>query len=333
MENKIQFSQVLELVPDYVDLHEIVSSDTLNDYIDLLQECIAQNSLDALYEQVDNMYMDREDEVLNYYKQNIEESLVIKYNLEKDVAHKLVFETYQEKTEELLYERNNSDAIRDLLKNTDKVSIFIDLGLQIEEDSYAWTRGKQSDWLKKIKRKLKITSPKWDDDIRIMLSQASYGGQLVVYFYESVDILIKEENDDWKSITFTNPAVAIINIGNGSGDHIQLKGHTVSVAFDRENVFIDQYFKYSYVEAVCGMDQNWCKNSQAQFSSIPIRGKKREASPLAAQALQDRKYAEMYKKGGCTSFDMDINRHRDVYYINNFPCGSKCPHCGTFWID
>jgi hypothetical protein len=166
-----------------------------------------------------------------------------------------------------------------------------------------------------------------------MLSQASYGGQLVVYFYESADSLITDSEKDWQSVSFTNPAIAIINTGNGSGDHCHLEGHTFSMAFVRENMFIDKYFKYNYVDAVCGMVRDWCEDSKVRFSYEKTAGRKSAASPLAAEALQDRKYAETYRKGGCTTGDMDIHRHRNVSYINDFPCGNRCPHCGTFWID
>jgi hypothetical protein len=333
MENQIQINQILELLPASVDLYEIDRSEDLSNQVDLLQECVTTNSLDKLYEKVDDLFGDRECESLHYYKTNLETDLVKKCDLEKEAACELVFETCQEKIDDCLYDRNSSNAIDDLLKNTGKFSIFMDVGLQIKEDSYAWTRSEQTAWMKKIKNRLKIKSNQWDDDIRMMLSQAGYGGRLVVYFYESIDKLINEEVNDWKSITVTNPAVAIINTENGSGDHIHMNEYTVLIPFERKNLFIDRYFKYNYVDAVCGMVKNWCENSQAVFSSTSVRRRKSEISPLAAQALQDRKYAEIFKNGSCSLSDMDITRHRDVYYINNFPCGNKCPHCGTFWID
>jgi hypothetical protein len=81
------------------------------------------------------------------------------------------------------------------------------------------------------------------------------------------------------------------------------------------------------------MSQDWCKDTVATFSFDAAKGKKSASSPLAAEALQDRKYARIYRQGKCTFGDMDIRRHRNVYYRNDFPCGNKCPHCGTFWID
>ena len=333
MKQEIQLEQIIDLLPTYVSLYYVDYSDSLDNHVHLLQSCVESNSLDKLYEEITEAYMDCEAQSLYEYKKELQKDVEHKYEVGKDIAGQLIFETYSEEIEEKLYERNYSDVVKDLLGNTRDFSVFLDTGLEIDSDSWNWTRSEQTLWLKKIKRKLKITSSKWDNDIRSMLSQASYGGQLVVYFYERPDSLITDDDKDWQSVSFSNPAIAIINTGCGSGDHTHLEGHNFSMSFVRENLFIDKYFKYNYVSAVCGMSQDWCKDSTAKFSSEKISGKKSATSPLSAQALQDRQYAEIYRKGGCTLGDMDISRHRDVYYINDFPCGNKCPHCGTFWID
>jgi hypothetical protein len=333
MKNEIQLNQLLKLLPAYISLYYVDYNDNLQEHIDELQSCVSSNSLDKLYEAMSVAYLECECESLKSYKKELQNDVETEYGLDEETAHRLVFETYSDEIEGALYERDSSDVVKDLLKNTGDFSIFIDTGLEIEDGAYRWTRSEQSRWLGKIKRKLKITSAKWDNDIRMMLSQASYGGSLVVYLYNSVQNVLTDSEKDWKSVSFSNPAIAIINTDCGSGDHTHLTGHTFSMPFVRENLFIDKYFKYNYVDAVCGMYQDWCKDSTATFSYDSVKGKKSATSPLAAQALQDRKYAETFKKGGCTFGDMDIRRHRGVYYINDFPCGSKCPHCGTFWID
>ena len=48
---------------------------------------------------------------------------------------------------------------------------------------------------------------------------------------------------------------------------------------------------------------------------------------------QEKKYNDTWKKGECTFGDMDITRHKNTPYQNDFPCGNKCTSCGTFWID
>jgi hypothetical protein len=291
-----------------------------------------ENSQDRLYEYTDTAFMDSEEESLLQYMKELQDKISGKFGLDEDEAGQLV-ERYEDSIRDVLYKRNGSSPVNDLLKNTREFSLFIDTGLEIAGDSWRWTKSEETGWLKKIKRKLKINTSQWDEEIRSMLQNASYGGQLGVYFYDGVDSLITDSETDWESISFTNPVIAIINTGNGSGGDACLKGHAFSMPFVRENLFIDRYFKYNYVSAVCGMDQDWCADSQAVFSYEKLKAGKSAVSPLAAGALQDREYAGIYKKGKCTFGDRDITRHRDVYYINDFPCGNKCPHCGTFWID
>ena len=333
METKIALSQIAELLPAYVSLCCVDSGENLSGRVDELQQCISENCWDRLYESLDDSLYEHRRDSLEYYKHELKQDIMSKFELDTDNAEKLVYDTFQDRIEEILYDSDESNAVKDLLNNTGKFSLFIDTGLQIEEGSWNWKRSKQTEWLKKIKRKLKIESNEWDKKIRLILTQASNGGQLVVYFYESVENLITDDTKDWKSVSFTNPVIAIIDTYHGSGDHTFLQGHSFTTSFSRENLFIDKYFKYNYVAEVCGMSQDWCKDVFTKFSFDPVKGRKSAPSPLAAEALQDREYAMIYRQGKCSLGDMDIKRHRDTYYINDFPCGVKCPHCGTFWID
>ena len=83
------------------------------------------------------------------------------------------------------------------------------------------------------------------------------------------------------------------------------------------------------------MCSDWLdKQAAPTFSmKLPKRGRQIKESKNAARNAQDAEYKRIFKAGGCSAGDMDINRHRGVYYDNNFPCGNRCPHCGTFWID
>ena len=334
MEMEIQLNQITALLPAYISLCYVDYREDLSYQIDSLQSCISENNWIKLYEELDDYFSECKQAGIDSYKKELEDDMMRTFQLDKEKAEALVNETYQEDIEEILYQMDGSDALKDLLKNTGKFSLFLDTGLQIDEGSWCWTRGEQTQWLRKIKRKLKIESNTWDDNIRRMLSQASYGGQLVVYFYGSVEELIMDNSQkDWKSVFFTNPVIAIINTGCGSGDDTCLQGHRFAIPFNRNNLFIDLYFKYNYVSSVCGMSQDWCEKSIASFSFNSVKGGKSGQSPLAEEALRDREYSLKYRQGKCTSGDMDITRHRDVYYRNDFPCGNKCPHCGTFWID
>ena len=324
------------MLPNYISLNYVDYRESFNENIDVLQSCVTDNSLYGIYELTDENFLDNQHYHINGYKRELKREVSKTFDLSDNYAEELVFETFGEEINDFLYERDSSTPVKDLFKNTQKFSIFIDTGLEIEQGSWNWTRSVQTGWLKRVKRKLKISTTDWDNDIRLMLRQASFGGQLVVYFYENVDSLITDTNrdKDWRSVSFTDPMIAIIdNFDHGSGDHTHLEGHNFTIPFVRNNLFIDEYFKYSYVSEVCGMDQNWCRGSKAVFSYKKEKGRKCKVSHLAEQALEDKKFAEIYKKGGCSLYDSDMRRHRDVYYINDFPCGYKCPHCRRFWID
>jgi hypothetical protein len=334
MKTEIQLEQIVALLPNYVSLCYVDYNENLSRNIDSLQVCISENSWDKLCEELDEYLCESQQANLDSYKNELKNDIIFKFNVDDEEAYDLVCNKYRNEIEDTLYERDSSNAVKDLLRNTNKFSCFIDMGLHIEEGSWQWERSEQTHRLKKIKRKLNIESNKWDNDIRLMLSQASYGGQLVIYFYESVENLVTDDaKKNWKSVIFTNPAIAIINTAEGSGDHTHLQGHKFTISFNRKNLFIDRYFKYNYVSAVCGMSQDWCEKAVVKFSFDSIRGRKSVLSPLAAEALKDREYDLIYKQGKCTFGDMDSRRHRDVYYRNDYPCGNKCPHCGTFWID
>lgn len=63
---------------------------------------------------------------------------------------------------------------------------------------------------------------------------------------------------------------------------------------------------------------------------IYIKLPKEEKESVKRERELDEKWR---KTRGCTFGDMNYSRHADKEYINDFPCGSKCKKCGTFWID
>jgi hypothetical protein len=81
------------------------------------------------------------------------------------------------------------------------------------------------------------------------------------------------------------------------------------------------------------MVSNWCE--QTKVSLINNKNVKISLTKTKTALIleNDKKYDETFKNGKCTFGDTDFNRHRNVSYINDYPCGHKCPHCGTFWID
>lgn len=221
--------------------------------------------------------------------------------------------------------------IDQLLSNTGDIILFYETG--IETNGYGQTLTDYKNEVKQIKKFLKIKlSDKTDDKaILSMIYDASYGGQFVIYF----TIGIKEFIENKKNcIKFgKNVHIAIIDTSGGSGGDCFVKGVEFTVPFDREKITYENSIKYNYSFAVCGMTSDWCDDTQYEFIDKKTKILPTEKSKIKIIAERDAAYDKVFKSGKCSFGDMDMNRHRNVTYINDYPCGNKCKDCGTFWID
>jgi hypothetical protein len=81
------------------------------------------------------------------------------------------------------------------------------------------------------------------------------------------------------------------------------------------------------------MTDDWCSSTSFEFGYKEPKKKIEMKSDLADIQKKNEEYEKVFKAGGCSSGDMNITRHRKTTYINNYPCGTRCGQCGTFWID
>ena len=93
---------------------------------------------------------------------------------------------------------------------------------------------------------------------------------------------------------------------------------------------------YSFAYDVCGLVGNIMndgvltnkKNNQKiiRVTTNETRKKEREREEFYIKTWNN-------GKGKCTFGDMNMKRHKDTPYRNDYPCGNKCSICNTFWID
>jgi hypothetical protein len=326
--------EILGWLPERTSLYYVDYRDSLDNSLEEIQECIKANNWDLLNEKVDDWYHESVWDAKKEYRKDLRKHIQTYYGLEKQVAKDLI-EKYEDDINNAIYDRCNDDVIKDLLRNTTKESIYYDTGFELEADSWSWSKKEIDKEVRAIKKVLKIKDNKNDDNIFEIIQQASYGGQLVIYFRVPYSELITETAEDFNTVTFTNFTLAIINTGNGSGGSMDLDDVTITLPFNRNNLFIDKLDNYSYVYEVCGMCADWCDRTEAIFSFNKLKERKRKIEDSATAAVRERdtERDRVYRAGNCTPGDMNISRHRDTYYRNDYPCGTKCPHCGTFWID
>ena len=332
MEN-ITWEQIEELIPERVTLHYIDRNDSLEYCLPEIQKSLSAGNMNALYEKVDDAYIDD-----HYGFDSVKDELLADmqsaFDIEEDEAEEL-YDKFEDDIRDLIYDRDDSSVMQDLASNTSRFPIFYDTGHYVE-CCYPLTEKGAKEELRKIKKILGIKQAFKDFDkcITEMMYNASYGGNLVVYFTDNgYDLLREIEGTDKPNmIEFSgNVHIAIPNHSHGAGGDTEIL-HTFKLPFSHENLFVCKEVKYSYTYDVCGMYSNWCEGTH--YKLIKTKSKKEATkSGKADYVKREAELDEIYRLGGCTPGDMKYARHRDTVYINDFPCGTKCKSCGTFWVD
>lgn len=323
---KIKLEDVIALLDKKYYLVNIDRGDNLNDNLKPVQKSIRDQDWSYLDESFDDWTCEASDYGVDYAVDKLKKQMKYNFEFVDGESADDIIEEYRYEIEDEIRNRDESNPIKDLISNTSFPVAFYDTGIE------TYDRQDSKEQLHDIKKALNIPQreKKYDKTIFELCNNSYYGGQLVVYF--NCDI------DDWMSIgdnntiSFKDANIAIINTCNGSGYNVQLEGHEFSLPLDLNNFFLDRIIKYSYTYDVCGMGSHWCDDTIVKFSKKKSKSKI-NGSPLNEHMKLEEKYNKTFKEGGCTSGDMNMSRHRGIYYLNEFPCGTHCPHCHTFWID
>jgi hypothetical protein len=327
---EITLPQIIELLPEKISLHYVDYNENLDERSAEMQTCLHANNLDALHELTNEWYSDQSWESVKYFnKEELHPSLMKTFEISEKKAKKLI-KLHFDDIRNTLEERDDSDVLKDLINNTGKMIFFYETGLSTT--GYDGSKAQHRQERMKIKKMLSITTSKFDKEIDSMLSEASYGGQLVIYFRDILSNLICE--NEFSHIRFTNATIAIIDTYGGSGSDCCISKHSFLLPMLRDHIFVEKTIKYNYSYAVCGMTEDWCDSTDFEFvNAITDTAIKIEESKIAAEQQVEKFLNAVWAKGNCTTGDMDIKRHKETTYINSFPCGLKCNKCGTFWID
>lgn len=300
-----------DYMPSYVNLYPVDYTDNFDEQLNLLQKCVEENSLAPLHENALEWWWPATD----YYLQQI-----LKEMWENEDEH--LMREHKGDIEEWLYDHDESNAVEETLNNTSTQSFFYDLGV--------WVNIEEEDAAEKVMRVLNIKDGTEEaESIRELCDNCFYSGNLRIYFEADVEDMINNKEEDWKTIYFHDYCmVAIHNTACGSGNFVRVELDK-SFKFIRENLQISRTEKWS-MENVCGLYGGWLSDCNAPIFDFKTDGC--EVS-VSEQVRRERECQRVYEAGGCSFSDEHLDRHRGVYYINNFPCGWKCPNCGRFWID
>ena len=258
-----------DYVPQSVSLYHADYRENLDEYEDLQDRCIRENSLKKLYERVLERYREQEADNLLRILDEIKETMVIEGRQEE-------FEKYYNEITELIRQRNDTDPIDSLIKNSSAINIFYSPGIEIEEHI-----GRESRAMScyKIRRALKLKKGQFDTLIEELVDNATYGGELRIYFNAGFNELVTNDNgNDFRTIRFHGDViVAVANSFNGSGHHISLP-LDITFPFVRDRLFVDSQVRYSYATEVCGMCRDWCDSTswETGYKTVGNTGRNRQ---------------------------------------------------------
>ena len=216
--------QLTDYVPQYVSLYHVDYRDDLDEHEDIQEECIRSNSLEKLYEKAYEWYEEQESLNMRGYLEETRKSME---------ADSLAgqFEEHEDEIRDLIYDRNDSDPAKDLIRNSSVTNFFYSLGVEISGYQAGIPQRGESTAMAcyKVRRALHLKKGQFDEKIEELVENAAYGGELRVYFNAMFDRLVSEDaGNDFRSIRFYgNVVVAIADSLNGSGYHLSIRRYTI----------------------------------------------------------------------------------------------------------
>lgn len=300
------------------DLSYVDYNDSLDEHLDLVQEAIRDGNMDKIYDEVFPWYDNQEWETANECANQC---------LSQNDATDEEIDEHTDNLRDEIFNRNEGNPVKDLLKHTSDKFMYYECGLEIEEESWSMNEKTLKSYCKKIAKYAKIDYKENEKKIRELLLNASCGGTLV---YLWVDRLEHYINDKIKYIEFKDGCLAIIDRGNGSGYDIQIKG-TAKYKFDSKILYLDDVAEgYSYSHDVCGL----VKSCYTKYDPKLIIGKKSRPKPesrfrenseyiTCGNVITDTQYGSYirpYNEVGTWVGATKEKGHLKEWDIEHFPC-------------
>jgi len=168
-----QTLQLTDYIPQYVSLSYVDYRDDLDEHEDIQEECIRSNNMEKLYEKAYEWYEEQESSNMHDYLEKTRK------NMETDnLAGE--FEEHEDEIRELIYDRNDSDPVKDLICNSSVTNFFYSLGVEISGYLTGCSLRGESVAMAchKVRRALHLKKGQFDEKIEELVENATYGGEL-----------------------------------------------------------------------------------------------------------------------------------------------------------
>lgn len=120
----------MELVKSLMDksytLVWVDYNDNLDNCRDTIQKCLEERSCESLREKVDEWYSDAEWEAVREIVSKLKDECIRFHDFGKEEVEEF-FEEHEDEIREEIYDRNDSDTLKELLKNTDDIPVRVEM--------------------------------------------------------------------------------------------------------------------------------------------------------------------------------------------------------------
>lgn len=121
---EIDMEMVVRLMDKHYYLSYVDYHDNLNDQLETIERCIESQNSDALFDDMNEWFYDQRAAAVINVMDELKNKL-IKVDYKKWEAEKF-FEENEDVIRETIYDRDNSNPIKDLLRNTNKIPVRIE---------------------------------------------------------------------------------------------------------------------------------------------------------------------------------------------------------------
>ena len=101
-------------------------NDNLDNCRDTIQKCLEERSCESLWEKVDEWYGDAEWEAVREIVSKLKDECICFHDFGEEKVDKF-FQEHEDEIREEIYDRNDSDTLKELLKNTDDIPVRIEM--------------------------------------------------------------------------------------------------------------------------------------------------------------------------------------------------------------
>lgn len=101
-------------------------NDNLDNHLDVIRKCLDKRNCESLWEKVDEWYSDAECEAVHGIMEKLKEECFVFNDFDEHEVDAF-FNEHEDAIRDEIYSRNDSDVVKDLIRNTDDIPIRVEM--------------------------------------------------------------------------------------------------------------------------------------------------------------------------------------------------------------